>query len=400
MRTTPESLRKNLVERLRVNEGVVGERVLDAFGSVPRHLFLPGVPVDEAYEDLPIVIKRDGEGKPISSSSQPAIMALMLEQLALEPGLRVLEIGAGTGYNAALMHRLVSPGGEVVSVDIDADLVAGARENLDRAGYPGVTVVRADGAEGRAERAPYDRVIATVGVWDLAPAWFDQLAPGGRIVVPLDLGGPQRSVAFEAEDGHWASRSVLPCGFMRIRGSFAGPEQTRVLNRDTEFTITLPHGGEHDPRALPAAFAGPAVRVPVGVAVDPRALFGGLGLWIAGREPAWCLLTESTGAETASLPEAPLTMRDQRYTAGLLAPDGIAVFAGRTELAAVGYGPAGGERAHALASLVRDWDAAGRPGDRGLRVDAYPVAGPEAVPAGGPVIEKTHTRLVLSWSPA
>lgn len=379
--------------------GEVVERVLEAFDSVPRHLFLPGVPLDEAYEDNAIVTKRDGEGKPISSSSQPAMMVLMLAQLDLKPGMRVLEIGAGTGYNAALMSRLVSPGGEVVSADIDADLVAGAREALDRAGYREVTVVQADGAEGHAGRAPYDRVIATVGVWDLAPAWLDQLAPGGRIVVPLDLGGPQRSVAFEAEGGHWASRSVVPCGFMRMRGSLAGPERVTVLNRDTELTITLPQGGDFDPQALLDAFAGPAVRVPIGVSVDPRMLFGGLGLWIATRESRWCLLTESAGAGTASLPEAPMTTQDQRYTAGVSAPDGMAVFAGATELVAVGYGPAGGERAGALAKLVRDWDAAGRPGDRGLRVDAYPVSTSDSLPAAGPVIEKAHTRLALSWSP-
>jgi protein-L-isoaspartate(D-aspartate) O-methyltransferase len=377
----------------------IGERVLEVFGSVPRHLFLPGVPVDQAYQDNAIVTKRDDEGKPISSSSQPAIMAVMLEQLALAPGMRVLEIGAGTGYNAALMSDLVSPGGEVVSVDIDADLVTGARENLERAGYPRVTVVRADGAGGHAGRAPYDRVIATVGVWDLAPAWLDQLAPGGRLVVPLDLGGPQRSVAFEAEGGHWASRSVVPCGFMRMRGSLAGPERARVLNRDTYLTITLPHGGDVDPQALLGAFAGPAARVPIGVAVDPRGLFGGLGLWIATREPRWCLLTESAVEGTASLPPAPLTIQDQRYTAGLSAADGIAVFSGATELVALGYGPAGGELGGALASLVRDWDAAGRPGDGGLRVDAYPVSAPDPLPPGRPLIDKTHTRLVLSWSP-
>src|SRR4029077_5346990 len=129
--------------------------------------------------------ERPAPAQPISSSSQPAIMAIMLDQLALAPGQRVLEIGAGTGYNAALLCPLTGPGGTVVSVDIDDDLAAQARGHLAAAGYPQVTVVAADGAGGYPPGAPYDRVIATVGVADLAPAWLRQAGPGARIVVPL-----------------------------------------------------------------------------------------------------------------------------------------------------------------------------------------------------------------------
>ena len=116
-------------------------------------------------------------------------MAIMLEQLGLVPGHRVLEIGTGTGCNAALMACLVGEQGSVVTMDIDADLVARARENLAAAGYPDVTVL-GDGGFGAPGYAPYDRVIVTAGAWDLAPDWLAQLGPGGRLVLPLAARDP------------------------------------------------------------------------------------------------------------------------------------------------------------------------------------------------------------------
>ena len=195
-----DDLRERLVAEVQRVTGVRDERIAAALRDVPRHLFLPHLPPRDAYLDDAIVTKRDAEGQPISSSSQPAIMAIMLDQLALAPGQRVLEIGAGTGYNAALMSHITGPSGAVVSVDIDADLAAQARGHLAAAGYPEVTVVAADGAGGYPPGAPYDRVIATVGVGDLAPAWLDQAGPGARIVVPLGVRGLQVSVAFERSD--------------------------------------------------------------------------------------------------------------------------------------------------------------------------------------------------------
>src|SRR4249919_151767 len=175
-------LRERLVDQVLATSGIRDERIAAALRDVPRHLFLPHLPPQDAYLDDAIVTKRDADGQPISSSSQPAIMAIMLDQLTLAPGQRVLEIGAGTGYNAALMRHIVGSAGTVISVDIDADLVGQAREHLASAGYPDVTVVAADGAGGYPAGAPYDRVIATVGVSDLAPAWLDQA--GARSLTP------------------------------------------------------------------------------------------------------------------------------------------------------------------------------------------------------------------------
>jgi protein-L-isoaspartate(D-aspartate) O-methyltransferase len=172
----PERLRAALVESLRAKGALRSPAVAEAFAAVPRHLFVPDVSVEEAYRDRFIATKRMADGEVISSSSQPEIMAIMLEQLDVRPGQRVLEVGAGSGYNAALLARLVSHSGSVTTVDIDDDLVASARAHLTAAAVTGVRVICADGWAGVADGAPYDRIILTVGAHDLSPAWRAELA--------------------------------------------------------------------------------------------------------------------------------------------------------------------------------------------------------------------------------
>ncbi|HEX3589959.1 MAG TPA: methyltransferase, FxLD system [Pseudonocardiaceae bacterium] len=397
MTTDLDTLRAKLAAQVRERDGARDDPVTDALRTVPRHLFLPGLPPESVYVDEAIVTKRDDDGQPISSSSQPAIMALMLDQLALSPGARVLEIGAGTGYNAALLAHLVGDEGHVVSVDIDQDVVDQARLNLTRAGYR-VQVECVDGAGGFAGQAPYDRVIATVGVWDLAPAWLDQLADGGRIVVPLDLNGVHYSVAFERADGHWRSRSVIICGFMPMRGELAGPQRRQRLGEN--MTLTVPDGRDVDVEAVRAALAEPVSEVPTGVLVGSTWMFDGLSLWLATTGgPRWQLLAEEA-AEPALVTRALIAFQELHVTAGLLDGDSVAVLvrgagsADSYELGAVGYGTRGGDLAGQLAELVRGWDAAGRPGTERLRIDAYPMGGP--TPPAGPAISKRHHRFLLS----
>ncbi len=282
-------LRDRMVSQVAASGRPVSDAVALAMRAVPRHLFLPGTDPELAYRNEPIVTRRSADGQPTSSSSQPTIMAYMLDQLDVAPGHRVLEIGAGTGYNAALLAHLVGAAGTVVTVDLDEDVADQARAHLAAAGYPDVTVLAADGAAGYPPGAPYDRIIATVGVSDLAPAWRDQLVPGGRIVVPLDLRGSQRSVAFEWDGTSWQSRSVIPCGFMRMRGTLAGPERTRVTRDIRELALSLPDDRDIDivARSRPAGRrpgrgarhpghgrAGAAVRRPGPVAGPARAALG------------------------------------------------------------------------------------------------------------------------------
>ena len=417
-------LRERLVADVQATSGIRDERIAAALRDVPRHLFLPHLPPEDAYLDDAIVTKRDAEGQPISSSSQPAIMAIMLDQLDLAPGQRVLEIGAGTGYNAALLRHIVGPTGTVVSVDIQSNLVEAARVHLASAGYPDVTVVAADGAEGYPPGAPYDRVIATVGVSDLAPAWRHQTRPGARIVVPLDVRGSQLAVAFERAApaqaggaGHWVSRSAAPCGFMRMRGSLAGPERTVVLQPGLSVMLPdglmLADGHEVDGAALAAFLDGPPAEFATGVQASSLKVFWGLNLWLAVSDRRSCEVAEVWPADPAGpsdpqdrggarLARAPLRWGAVLATTGIVDSGGLAVLTadqpgGQFVLEVAGFGPHGPDLGAALAAHVLAWDRAGQPGAARLHVDAYPRSSPDEPPPAGDAlrIERPATRFVV-----
>ncbi|WP_322751930.1 MULTISPECIES: methyltransferase domain-containing protein, partial [unclassified Frankia] len=212
------TLRDAMVDRLRERGVLADARVISAMRAVPRHLFVPDAPLVRAYSGESVVTHRDAQGVATSSVSEAGIVAVMLQQLDLQPGDRVLEIGAGTGYNAALLAELAGPSGAVTSIDIDAVVVQEAGQRLRSTGYGSVGVVCADGDAGHRQAAPFDRIIVTAGAWDLPAAWLEQLAPDGLLVVPLRLRGLTRSVALRRQAGHWRSVSMHECGFMPIRG--------------------------------------------------------------------------------------------------------------------------------------------------------------------------------------
>ena len=217
--SSPASLRRRLVDELGRSGAISSDAVRDAFLRVPREHFLPGVPIETVYRDDVVVTKTDEHGRAISSSSQPQIMARMLELLDLRPGQRVLEIGAGTGYNAALLKELVGPGGRVATVEVDDELARKARRAL-RSGGHAVTVVAADGREGHAAGAPYDRIVATVSASRIPRAWLDQLAEGGLLEAPLRISGAgwQAVATFRRSREVLESVAVVPGGFMPLRG--------------------------------------------------------------------------------------------------------------------------------------------------------------------------------------
>jgi protein-L-isoaspartate(D-aspartate) O-methyltransferase len=216
--------RRALVERLQATDAIRGTDVRAAFLEVPRESFLPGVAeehgVEAVYRDEAYPTKTDVQGNAISSSSQPGIMASMLEALNVSPGLKVLEIGTGTGYNAALLSRLVGPKGRVTSVELDRDVARTARRVLGTGGYR-VNVVVGDGRRGWARGAPYDRIILTASSLDVPAAFLHQLQEGGLIVMPLRLSDAvpfrQVVVAFERVGQGLRSVSVIHGGFMRLR---------------------------------------------------------------------------------------------------------------------------------------------------------------------------------------
>lgn len=153
---SPETLRGRMVDRIKEAGHARAGPVEDALRTVPRHQFVPDATFEDAYADIAVITKRGADGAALSCASVPTIVATMLDQLDVRPGHRILEIGAGTGYNAALLAQLTGPSGQVSTVDIDPEVTTRARRALDTTGYGRVQVITGDGALGGAEHAPYD----------------------------------------------------------------------------------------------------------------------------------------------------------------------------------------------------------------------------------------------------
>ncbi len=206
--------------------------VANAMGVVPRHRFLPETPLDDAYADRAIAIK-SSDGEVLSSISQPSMIALMLQLLAPEAGDRVLEVGTGSGYHAALLAELVGTAGSVTTTDLDADLTARAGAVLESLGYAQVRVVTADGAGPSMEGTHFDRIVVTARSDDVADSWWNALSDGARLVVPLRLeGAGEYAVGFVRRGGRLESVGAHPCAFLALRGEAAGEGGADLFYRD------------------------------------------------------------------------------------------------------------------------------------------------------------------------
>ena len=210
---TFKTARERMVERDLRGRGVRDERVLEAMGQVPRHRFVPPSSASEAYADYPLPI---GGGQTIS---QPYIVAVMTEQLHLRSGERVLEIGTGSGYQAAVLAQM---GCEVYSVEIVSRLADEARERLRALGYDRVHVRAGDGYFGWPEEAPFDAAIITAAAPQVPQPIVDQLRPGGVLVLPLGTDNEQTLVRAVKEERGVRIEDLGGVAFVPMTGSVRG----------------------------------------------------------------------------------------------------------------------------------------------------------------------------------
>ncbi|MGH8885338.1 MAG: methyltransferase, FxLD system [Egibacteraceae bacterium] len=398
--TQADALREAMVGELRELGAIRSDRVAAAVGTVPRHLFAPGEPLETVYAPTrAIVTKRNEHGAAISSLSESHIQATMLEQAQLEPGMRVLEIGTG-GYNAALIAELVGESGTVTSVDIDPDIVDRARDCLATAGYDQVNVVLADAEDGVPDHAPYDRVIVTAGAWDIPPAWSDQLADGGRIVVPLRMRGLTRSVTFERDGNHLVSRDYRLCGFVPMQGIGAYTERVVALDGDK---VGLRIDGEQpvDADRLRDALFSPRVEHWSGMEFGEGEPLHDLDLWIATVVDDFGLLKATKEAIDSGLVSKSTLFGGKTMVAGgsfAYRASARPVDADRTrfEFGAYAHGPDAARFAEEYVDLIQTWERDHR-GGPGARIEVYSAATPDVELPVGRVIDKKHTRVVISW---
>jgi protein-L-isoaspartate(D-aspartate) O-methyltransferase len=210
-----ESERRAMIEWQLRRRGIYDERVLKAMFEVPRHEFVPLLYQQAAYDDRPIVI---GDGQTIS---QPYMVAAMTEAAEVHPGDRVLEIGTGSGYQAAVLAHL---GAEVITMERISRLAEAARDRLCRLGYAGIQVVAEDGSEGYPERAPYSGIVVTAAAPAVPHVLVGQLAEGGHLVIPVGTLQLQTLQVISKHGDKLSVRNLDPCQFVPLVGKQAWPE--------------------------------------------------------------------------------------------------------------------------------------------------------------------------------
>ncbi|MGW5102179.1 methyltransferase, FxLD system [Streptomyces sp. NPDC004100] len=408
--TTPtadaERLRNALVDQLRADGRARTPAVETALRTVPRHVFVPDASLEDAYANAPVHIKYDTDGTSISCASQPGVVALMLDQLGAQPGERVLELGAGTGYNAGLLAHLVGESGHVITLDVDDDLVAGARAHLAAAGITNVEAITRDGALGYAEAAPYDRIIATVGAHGVPHAWLQQPAPGGRLLVPQRLKGTvSRSIAYEQRDGRWVSLGSEMNTFMPLRRGIADDDR-RVIPLSTDGSVRLqaPAGLDINADAFTHVLDQPRTEEWTGMTVrameSPEwmelfvacSLPSGLIRMLFPQDAKGTLLTEDPyPSSTAVVDKGAVTYLARRLSEERT-PEGGKLW----EFGVIGHGPGSDELVAKVADAIRTWDREYR--GREATFEIQPLDAPEIEQRPGLfALDTPLNRVVVDW---
>ncbi|HXL73014.1 MAG TPA: protein-L-isoaspartate O-methyltransferase, partial [bacterium] len=224
---------------------LISQEVIDAYYATPRHKFIkryrfPNAEqwievtdknleenLSQLYSNNPLIIYgenddfKNPDGKQISTISQQSLVLYMIELLKLEKGHKVFELGAASGFNAALMGQIVGPEGKVVSVEIIKELIKNARDTVKELGLTHVEIIEGDGGYGYEKEAPYDRAIFTAGANDLPGSFYKQIKKGGRLLIVLkNRGGVATLTLFEKKADHFQSIYLMLCDFVPVTGKF------------------------------------------------------------------------------------------------------------------------------------------------------------------------------------
>ncbi|MFK0154333.1 methyltransferase, FxLD system [Streptomyces sp. NPDC090493] len=392
--------------RTRMADTVIGKgwapspRVQAALRAVPRHRFVPEVSLEKAYhDDLAVVTVRESDESAVSSVSAAWLQADMIEQLQLEPGMTVLEVGAG-GYNAELVAHVLGRRGRVVTVDLDDYVVHRTRRLCAEAGSGRVTAVLGDGCLGAPDHVPargFDGIVITHNATDIAPAWREQLADGARLVVPLEIGGYSRSITLARHGDTLHAEHWTFCGFVRDRGA-AGRAAPAVDLAGGEVTVRWPDGAPGDTTGLEDALHGVRHELATGVVLPGQTSFETLQIYAATTLPGFCRLTVPKASKLVAQQDAAAVIAggSLAYLTSLQIHKGATPVDSRWEFVIHAYGPAAQAVAERFAACAREWD-------RHVRHTGYPAltVHPASTPDGelppGDVLDKPSSRLVFQW---
>ncbi|MFC4056688.1 methyltransferase, FxLD system [Planomonospora corallina] len=398
----PTELREAMVAKFTASGRLRTPAIIDAFRTVERHWFIPKAGVEAAYVDDAVPVKHDETGEMISCISAPSIVATQLEQLGAQPGDKVLEAGAATGYNAALLGRLVALGGHVWTVDVDEDLVDSARKNVAEAGVSNVTVALADGAAGLPEHGPFDRIQFTVGTGDVPVTVLDQIAPDGRVVIPMRIrGSVSRSFAFERDGEVWKTVSCEMATFVPLRKGICDDIRTLVPMAG-EGNVRLETFSEQlvDREAIRTVLDQPSRKVYTGVKFRQGSPWEWLYLWLACVLPNG--LSRLPGQRPGFTPHfgwGSMAALDGDSLAYLMVREGEDGDGRFWEVGVIGHGSRATVLAEQVAAAISEWDR-----DHGNQAPA-----PTFRMATGSardlltatdlrfIIDKPYSRLVIDW---
>jgi protein-L-isoaspartate(D-aspartate) O-methyltransferase len=351
------------VERHRLIETFYHRSAEGVMTRVEHH---PGQPQRDhlalVYADTALVTRLIDK-IPASSTSQASLVARMLELLDLGAGMNILEVGAGTGYNAALMAEIVGDQCRVVTVDVLEDVVEQTRRLLAGAGYPRIQVLLRDGFEGVPEQAPFDRIVATVGCSDLSPHWTGQLADDGAMLVPLRHASGHPLVLVRKDGGALRGRMVLRTGFIPVRGPLHIEDLWAVGVRVTDPAEVI---CEPDPGPR---FTARQTDEPMGITEDETDFLFYLGL---------------NDRRACHAPQGPaLSALPHGDGWAVLAPDGIRWWKDES-------------LARDLDRWYREWDARGRPAMEDYRITFVPIDPDGDPPPDGWQIRRRFCRELIT----